>query len=125
VSAAIANQATHFDMLGLQLGYTYGEPTVPDGVDPVRVYVPSSAPGSRLPHGWVRRDGQTCSTLDLVPVDQYVRIAGPAFAGTADVVVGTDIEDPDDWWGSVMGMPADGSLLVRPDQHIAERAPSA
>jgi hypothetical protein len=58
-------------------------------------------------------------------VDQYVRIAGPAFAGTADVVVGTDIEDPDDWWGSVMGMPADGSLLVRPDQHIAERAPSA
>ena len=125
VSAAIANQATHFDMLGLQLGFTYGDPTVPDGVDPVRVYVPSSAPGSRLPHGWVLRDGQTCSTLDLVPLDRSVRIAGPSFDGPADIVIGTDVDDPDDWWGSVLGLPAAGSLVVRPDQHIAGRTPSA
>lgn len=125
VSAAIANQATHFDMLGLQLGYSYGEATVPEGVDPVRVYVPSSAPGARLPHGWVLRDGLTCSTLDLVPVDRSVRIAGPSFDGPADIVIGTDVDDPDDWWGSVLGLSPDGSLLVRPDQHIAERTPSA
>ncbi len=70
VEAAIANQAIHFDLLGLQLGHTYdGALVVPDGSDPdvldepARDYVPSTRPGGRLPHGWID-DG--VSTLDLV-----------------------------------------------------------
>lgn len=70
VEAAIANQAIHFDLLGLQLGHTYeGLLVVPDGSKPVvldepaRDYEPSTRPGGRLPHAWIA-DG--VSTLDLV-----------------------------------------------------------
>ncbi len=128
VAEAIENQATHFDMLGLQLGYSYeplgdvvsGEPD--DNVDPVRTYVPSCRPGARLPHGWIRRAGAVVSTLDLIPLDRAVVIAGPA-CGTirADLRVGVDFEDPTGWWSDILAMPDDGALLVRPDQHISER----
>lgn len=123
VIAAIENQATHFDMLGLQLGYSYGVPVeANDGIDPVRTYVPSSRPGGRLPHGWIRRDGAVCSTLDLIPLDQPVLIAGPACdRETYDVRVGVDFDDPDGWWSNTLAMTDTGALLVRPDQHIAAR----
>jgi 2,4-dichlorophenol 6-monooxygenase len=122
VVAAIEHQAPHFDMLGLQLGYSYAL----DGAsDDVSTYVPSSRPGGRLPHGWVRRRGEVCSTLDLVPVDRPVLLGGPTCDDPGvDLRVGTDFEDPDDWWTDVLGLPDDGSLLVRPDQHIAARHPS-
>ncbi len=128
VLAAIENQATHFDMLGLQLGYSYecsdevvaGQ--VDGGVDPVRTYVPSSRPGVRLPHGWIRRDGAVCSALDLIPLDQPVLIAGPACeTEECDLRVGVDFDDPDGWWSAILAMPDTGALLVRPDQHIAAR----
>jgi 2,4-dichlorophenol 6-monooxygenase len=128
VVAAIEKQATHFDMLGLQLGYSYecsedvasGE--VDADVDLVRTYVPSSRPGARLPHGWIRRDGAVCSTLDLIPLGQPVLIAGPACeAGECDLRVGVDFDDPDGWWSGTLAMPEAGALLVRPDQHIAAR----
>ena len=124
VVAAIENQAAHFDLLGLQLGYTYelggGAGSGPD--EDARAYVPSSRPGGRLPHGWVRRAGATCSTLDLIPLDRPVLIAGPACAvAGADLRMGVDIDDPDDWWSNTLDLPDDGALLVRPDQHIAAR----
>ena len=128
VVAAIENQATHFDMLGLQLGYCYESSeaatsgALVDGIDPVRTYVPSSRPGARLPHGWIRRAGATCSTLDLIPLDRPVLIAGPGCeTGECDLRVGVDFDDPDGWWSSTLGMPDAGALLVRPDQHIAAR----
>ncbi len=130
VLAAIEHQATHFDMLGLQLGYSYelGDDApcgvADDGIDPVRTYVPSSRPGARLPHGWIRRAGAVCSTLDLIPIDRAVLIAGPACeAPDADLRVGVDFDDPDGWWTDTLAMPGTGALLVRPDQHIAARWP--
>ncbi|MGH7790467.1 MAG: FAD-dependent monooxygenase, partial [Candidatus Binatia bacterium] len=58
VADVIAQQAEHFDMLGLQLGYAYESGALlPDGSPPpsignrVREFVPSSRPGARLPHG--------------------------------------------------------------------------
>ncbi|MBX3287198.1 MAG: FAD-dependent monooxygenase [Actinobacteria bacterium] len=143
VAAAIAAQATHFDMLGLQLGYEYDlGPDADDaddagdgggdeaaGVDPVRAYVPSSRPGARLPHGWVTHRGRRCSSLDLVPLDRLVLIAGPACdRPDADLRVGIDVEDPDGWWSDTLRLPVEGSILVRPDQHVAarwRRSPSA
>ena len=128
VVAAIENQATHFDMLGLQLGYCYESSeaadsgALVDGIDPVRTYVPSSRPVARLPHGWIQRSGTVCSTLDLIPLDRPVLIAGP----TCEIVdcdqrVGIDFDDPGGWWSDTLAMPDTGALLVRPDQHIAVR----
>jgi hypothetical protein len=125
---AIERQATHFDMLGLQLGYAYdlgegvGDPGA-DGVDPIRTYGPSSRPGVRLPHGWVRFDGAFISTLDLVPLDRSVWIIGPTADDEPDALrIGTDVEDPGGWWHGTLGLPDDAAILVRPDQHIAARS---
>jgi hypothetical protein len=143
VAAAIADQAEHFDMLGLQLGYVYGEGAlVPDGVEepkpanPVREYRPTSRPGARLPHGWVTVNGTRRSTLDLIGLDRPTVLVGPgadAWLAAANAVtprprcirIGYDVTDADDWWRNVAGMPADGVLLVRPDQHVAYRARGA
>lgn len=140
VATAIANQAEHFDMLGLQLGYVYAEGAlVPDGVEeakpanPVREYVPTSRPGARLPHGWVTVNGTRRSTLDLIGLDRPTLLVGPggdAWLAAARVVtpqprcirIGHDVTGADDWWRNVAGMPADGMLVVRPDQHVAYRA---
>ncbi len=128
VAAAIERQATHFDMLGLQLGYSYDcsdaviSGPADDEIDRVRTYVPSSRPGVRLPHGWIRREGAVCSTLDLIPLDRPVLIAGRTCdLADVDLRVGVDFEDPDHWWSAVLAIPDAGAVLVRPDQHIAAR----
>lgn len=143
VAAAIANQAEHFDMLGLQLGFSYETGAlVADGTDkpvpanPVRDFIPTSRPGARLPHGWVERDGQRISTLDLVSLQGLTLLVGPdgsawvQAARTVDMPIGClqigrDITDPADWWTSVAGLGPDGALLVRPDQHVAFRSRNA
>lgn len=142
VAAAIANQAEHFDMLGLQLGYVYrdgallddGGDTDPPAANPVREYRPTSRPGARLPHGWIVAGGAPRSTLDLIALDRPTLLVGArsaeawlAAARTLEpelrcVRVGADFEDPDGWWRGVAGMRDDGALLVRPDQHVAFRA---
>ncbi len=138
VAGAIANQAEHFDMFGLQLGFAYEGPAiVPDGTpkpvpaNPVREFVPSARPGSRLPHGWITRDGARASTLDLVRGDEVVLLAAPeagwreaaaAAAIPVRVVEWTrDVDDPGDWWRRIAGLGDGGALLVRPDQHVAAR----
>jgi len=141
VAVAIANQAEHFDMLGLQLGYAYGEGALLDDGspivlpdNPVREFVPSSRPGARLPHGWVEKEGRRISTLDLVDLDHLTLFIGPEGseweaaarelrAPLRVVQVGHDILDTDDWWGRVAGLASTSALLVRPDQHIAFRSP--
>jgi len=119
VQAAIADQALHFDMLGLQIGYVYGA-TEPPTDATIRDFTPRVTPGARLPHGWVTRAGAMVSTLDLVPLDREITIVGSeATAPTVGAVlrIGTDIEDPDGWWPA-LGLAATDSITVRPDQHI-------
>lgn len=140
LDTAIANQAEHFDMLGLQLGFAYetgalvadgSSPILPS--NPVREFVPSSRPGARLPHGWVQRGGARISTLDLIELDTFTLLIGPRGNdwveappdGIRCVQIGRDIEDVDDWWTKVADMSADGALLVRPDQHVAFRSRDA
>lgn len=125
LAEAIEHQATHFDMFGLHLGYRYAtadSPLVDEPLtdDVVRTYTPSSEPGGRLPHAWVQRDGATISTLDLVPLHRSVVIGGSARAD-ADVQVGRDLVDPDDWWGTIMRLGPADAVEVRPDQHISAR----
>ncbi len=136
VAAAIANQAEHFDMLGLQMGFKYADGAVfGDGSEavvpsnPIREFLPSSRPGSRLPHGWVVKGGERVSTLDLISVDVLTLLVpkGSGLSSTSFAVPvrviewGKDVEDPDDWWTGVAGLANGGSLLVRPDQHVAAR----
>ncbi len=143
VAAAIQHQAEHFDMLGLQLGFSYaqgalltdgGEP--PAVANPVRQFVPSSRPGARLPHGWLPDHTGRRSTLDLIRLDRLTLLVGPdggAWLAAAPAVepalecvrIAVDAADPNDWWTSVAGMRAGGALLVRPDQHVAFRSRSA
>ena len=73
VEASIADQAEHFDMLGLQLGYVYTSQAIlsdthptPTVDNPVREYAPSGQPGARLPHTWLRRGNEKISSLDLI-----------------------------------------------------------
>jgi 2,4-dichlorophenol 6-monooxygenase len=138
LAEAIANQAEHFDMLGLQLGYAYEDGAlVPDGsgkptvANPVRDFVPSSRPGARLPHGWLMAGSSRVSALDLIALDRLTLLVGPDADRWIDaaraltlawVRIGSDVQDPDNWWPSVAEMDRAGALLVRPDQHVAFRA---
>ena len=149
--AAIANQAEHFDMLGLQLGFAYADGAIAagganagasganatnDGVaesSPVRAYLPTALPGARLPHAWIERDGRRISTLDLVAYDRFTLITGPAGGAWAEAVadripiavvtLGADVVDGDGTWTELLALGAQGAILVRPDQHVAWRSP--
>ena len=142
IARAAGAQAEHFDMLGLQLGFTYppGTATVVDDgsapvevANPVRRYVPSTRPGGRLPHAWVDRGGRRVSTLDLVPPGRYLLLtSSPSWAAAGHraaagpvplsvVHVGHDVTDPEGTWAAVSGTGADGAVLIRPDQHVAWR----
>jgi len=143
VEEAIADQAEHFDMLGLQLGYAYEEGVLvaddsepPSLRNPVREYAASSRPGARLPHAWLDVDRRRVSSLDLVRSDGFTlftwndhepwtkalsQVASPPIA---QVRVGTDVVELDSHWADVAGIEPGGAILVRPDQHVAWRARS-
>ena len=136
---------TEFQAHDLEIGYCYTDGAmVPDGSpvpqpDPAGFeHVPSSRPGCRLPHAWLRKDGQRLSTQDLIAGDAFVLIVANNNKKWADlgaqaaqaagvplqiVSVGPDAEyiPQDDAWATLRGIGADGALLVRPDQHIAWR----
>jgi hypothetical protein len=134
---AIANQAEHFDMLGLQLGFAYPTGALDDGgptavPSSVRTYVPSALPGARLPHAWVGRNGARISALDVAGYDRFTLIVGAAGRAWADaaarhpevavVTVGRDVDDADGTWTRLLALDPVGAILVRPDQHVAWRA---
>lgn len=124
---AINNQQTHFDMFGLQMGFRYElegstTPIAPLSDDVIRNYTPSTEPGCRLPHGWLTRNDQRISSLDLIGLTGTTVIAGPAAKANVDhLQVGRDFDDPDNWWGAILGLANDAYITVRPDQHIASR----
>lgn len=137
IDAAVAEQATHFDMLGLQLGYVYAEGALardgepPPPIEDPSTFAPTAEPGARLPHGWLT-DGR--STLDLVAPDGLTLLTGGGHADWAVAVDALDGEAPvrqirlsrdaavDAAWCALAGLGADGALLVRPDQHVAWRS---
>jgi 2,4-dichlorophenol 6-monooxygenase len=124
---AINNQQTHFDMFGLQMGFRYElegstTPIAPLSDDVIRNYTPSTEPGCRLPHGWLTRNGQRISSLDLIGLTATTVIAGPTAQVDGNCLqIGRDFDDPDNWWGKVLGLSSDACLTVRPDQHTASR----
>src|SRR5207244_696374 len=86
--AAIENQREHLDMFGLQLGFGYETGALvadgserPMGASPVRDFVPTTRPGSRVPHAWVERARERLSVLDLLPSGGFT-VLGLTRAGT-------------------------------------------
>lgn len=123
ISEAISHQATHFDMLGLQIGYRYqlseNDPELEPLTDQViRNYSSVAVVGKRLPHGWLEQEGKTISSLDLVPGDAFITLGGPDASAKVDIQMGTDVLDTHNWWANALNLASDAILTVRPDQHI-------
>ncbi len=134
IAEAVDAQATHFDMLGLQLGHVYAGGAIaregerpPSLTDP-RSFDPHAEVGARLPHAWTT-DGR--STLDMVDRhgltlltfgshDAWADRIAAETAPVVQVVVGPDLVDGS--WRERCGIGPDGALLVRPDQHVAWRS---
>jgi hypothetical protein len=133
VAAAIEHQAEHFDMPGLQLGFSYAPDAAPP--DPRR-FEPSGAAGHRLPHAWIGGEGARRSLLDEVPLDRFLLLAGPEGEAWLEAVrtlanplltsrrISTEELPGLGGWLEQAGIHASGALLVRPDQHVAWRAKS-
>lgn len=136
IDTAVVEQTTHFDLIGLQLGYRYTEgAVVADADDPPvpadpSTFEPVAAAGERLPHAWTA-DGR--STLDLVAADGLTLLScGSAdHDGWAAAIAAVDgplshvrldaTAPADAGWLSTCRLTPGGALLVRPDQHIAWR----
>jgi 2,4-dichlorophenol 6-monooxygenase len=144
-------QSMEFDELNVEFGYSYesaavvadGSPPT-DPVEEIRVYEPSTRPGSPLPHAWIEdEDGRRRPIKDLVAPGRFLLIAGEdgeswceAARGLAadaalplDTVrighVDGDLFDPRCMWLRNRGIERDGAVLVRPDRFIGWRSPSA
>jgi 2-polyprenyl-6-methoxyphenol hydroxylase-like FAD-dependent oxidoreductase len=119
-----ALKKTEFHSLGLVLGYSYaGSPVIqdcpaPNDIDVTR-YLPSPAPGSRLPHHWMA-DGTSLfdhlgNGLTLLgPIGSHADGVGRLRAQAAELAIPlTVLASPRDYpW-------AEQFLLIRPDQYIA------
>ena len=147
VRQAIASQSMEFRKLNVEYGYTYDSAAVvPDGtppeqsLDPVRIYRPSTRPGSPLPHAWLEVvGGERRSTIDLVRPDRFLLIAGEAGGPWIDAAsdlaavnglpvdavrighLDGDYLDPQCRWLTVRGFGPEGAILIRPDRFVAWR----
>jgi 2,4-dichlorophenol 6-monooxygenase len=143
-----ATACREFGELDVELGFEYADsPAVlADGSeaaprDPIgHDYVPIARPGHRLPHAWLRLDGERVSTHHLLRPGVFLLLAGPSADGwyaaarrlndqlEAQIDVhrlGDTLEDHEGTWGSLCGHEPDGALLVRPDGHVGFRAVAA
>lgn len=135
VAEAVAQQATHFDMIGLQLGYVYTEGALdrqgdqPEPLDDPSRFEPAATVGARLPHAWTE---DSRSTLDLIDSHRLTLISfgdhevwaarlAELAVPISHVSIGASAAVADDWRQQCC-LPCDGALLVRPDHHVAWRS---
>jgi len=127
VAQGVEDQATHFDMIGLQLGYSYRSEIAPSDINP-REFTSSAKIGERLPHSWLV-DGRT--TLDLIDSevltlvscgdhDVWQQLVSKSSIPVKHVRLGHDIEVDQLWFDTCQVRGAD-ALLIRPDQHVVAR----
>ncbi|MEU1601398.1 FAD-dependent monooxygenase [Streptomyces sp. NPDC005708] len=139
-----------FNAHGVEMNQRYAsDAVIPDGSpdevfeqDAELFHRPTTRPGAKLPHAWlVDRDGRRISTLDVVGKGAFTLLtglSGAVWAEAADacakslgirlgaVRIGDKgARDAYGEWSRVSGVAEDGALLVRPDGHIAWRAPAA
>lgn len=138
-----------FNAHGVEMGQFYesaavvadGSARPVDERDPELYYKQSTVPGARFPHVWVAgADGHKRSTHDLAPYGQFTLVTGIAGEAWADaaakvaaeldvpleaVVIGPGREVIDTYydWAKIREVEESGAILVRPDSHVAWRAP--
>ena len=143
-------QSMEFSELNVEYGYSYqSAAVVPDGsappapIDGIRVYQPSTRPGSPLPHAWIDdEDGNRRPVKDLVAPGRFLLIAGEdgqpwcdaarQLAAEADLPLDAvrighldgDLYDPRCTWLRQRQIASGGAVLVRPDRFIAWRHPA-
>jgi 2,4-dichlorophenol 6-monooxygenase len=150
LSQAVATHSIEFRQHGVDYGYSYSSAAIVDDgsppaprIDPVRIYQPSTQPGSPLPHAWVEREGVRVPLGSLVHDGHFVLIAGEDGRDWVDaaqkVAVGLGIPlrttrvgfgdvdhvDVRCAWLKNREITSAGAVLVRPDRHIAFRAAGA
>jgi 2,4-dichlorophenol 6-monooxygenase len=148
LSQAVATHSIEFRQHGVDFGYSYensaaivddGSPAV-EPIDAVRIYEPSTRPGSPLPHAWVERNGGRLPLGSLVHDGHFVLIAGEEgrvwieaarqLAAERAVPLRTtrvgfgevDHVDVRCAWLKHRGITSTGAVLVRPDRYVAFRA---
>src|SRR5262249_20914462 len=121
-------------MFSLLIGYRYrsaavvtSEPVVdPDAVQLVEEL--RAQPGTRVPHVWLRHDGERVSTLDLLGPGFTVLTGDErwrAAAASASAAIGIPVAVHcvgSDGWAAATGLAPEGALLVRPDDFVGWRA---
>lgn len=148
---AIREQSMEFGELNVEYGYTYAsEAIVPDGSEPaepadlIRVYQPSTRPGSPMPHAWIDDEaGKRRPIKDLVHPGRFLLIAGEdggpwcdaarTLADANDLPLDVvrighldgDLFDPRCGWLRQRQIGPEGAVLVRPDRFIAWRSHSS
>lgn len=148
----IDSQDVEFTAHDIELGFRYEQGwRVSDGKpfpqpDPLgQVYTPTTRPGHRLPHAWLKEQGSESivSTHDLVSRHGgflvLTDVEGQDWGSAAErasrtydipirtVHVGHDFQDLDGQWQAVKEVQEGGAILVRPDNFVAWRSqgPSA
>jgi 2,4-dichlorophenol 6-monooxygenase len=140
-------QSMEFSELNVEYGYCYqSAAVVPDGsappapIDGIRVYQPSTRPGSPLPHAWIDdEDGTRRPVKDLVAPGRFLLIAGEDGQSWCDAArqlaaeaslpldavrighLDGDLYDPRCTWLRHRQIASGGAVLVRPDRFIAWR----
>ncbi|MFE7462566.1 FAD-dependent monooxygenase [Streptomyces sp. NPDC057499] len=145
---ALDLQHYQYNCHGVECGQRYTSGAVLDaglsgsgaGPDEQLHYRPSTCPGAHLPHAWVEHERQPLSTLDVVTHDRFTVVTGiggqtwtaaaekaSAALGMPLTVVAVDCHeqyhDAQGDWARIREIDGSGCLLVRPDRHIAWRAP--
>ncbi|MEM8608431.1 MAG: FAD-dependent monooxygenase [Myxococcota bacterium] len=145
VLSSIADQTPHFDRIGLDLGYVYGEGAVlpedgrPEGrPQEVTEYEPTTRPGARFPHVPLNGAVHGRSSHDLLSYDHFTLVVGSdgdgweQALGALEPSLQTNISTvslrDDDVGAQAAGRLRDvceigptGAVLVRPDGHVAWR----
>ncbi|OBF29736.1 FAD-dependent monooxygenase [Mycobacterium sp. ACS4331] len=147
VSNALATLSGEFRHHGLEYGFTHtSDAVVDDGspapvaIDEIRLYEPSTRPGSPLPHAMVSRRGEVFPLQNLAHGGKFVLVAGEDGGAWVDaarkiaegtelpleaVTVGADDADLVDVrfaWLRKREITRQGAVLVRPDRFIGFRS---
>ena len=148
VGRLIRAQSMEFCEPAVEYGYRYESAAViPDGTaapepaDEVRIYEPSTRPGSPLPHAWIEDElGARRAIKDLLAPGRFLLIAGEEgedwcaaaaeLAGSHELALEAvrighldgDLFDPRCTWLRHREIGPGGAVLVRPDRFIAWRS---
>jgi len=128
ISKAVENQEEHFSTLGLELGYIYKKGVVSSEAEftpesEIMTYTPSFAPGARLPHCAIERNGKLASTLDLANYNSFLSLKSGESREIDFPTFGYSVTEIDvaELGVNNIDLSEGEYLLVRPDGHIAVR----